>query len=111
MLPPVLKVAAIVTCLSSLVIAGSASAAEVKAPPSKAATPIEIPGGEPRMKTPPSNSATPIEIPGKGKPQLEKKPSAEATPIEIPGRGRPQVTQKPSVREVDPLPLPNQQRR
>jgi len=63
------------------------------------------------MKTPPSNSATPIEIPGKGKPQLEKKPSAEATPIEIPGRGRPQVTQKPSVREVDPLPLPNQQRR
>jgi len=59
---------------------------QVKTPPSKAATPIEIPGKRrPVVKKEPSKGATPIEIPGKRKPVVKKKPSKGATPIEIPG--------------------------
>lgn len=85
MFSPFFKVGAIAGCLGGLLIAGPASAAEVKTPGSKAATPIEIPGkGEPKMKQPPSRKATPIEIPGKGKPQIKQKPSVGVEPLPLP---------------------------
>ncbi|MCZ7659260.1 MAG: hypothetical protein M5U07_16035 [Xanthobacteraceae bacterium] len=68
------------------------SSTEIKEPPSKAATPIEIPGPPPKakkaIKKQPSKGATPIEIPGpspKRKTVVKKRPSKGATPIEIPG--------------------------
>jgi len=83
-------VVAIAGCLVGLLISGCASAAE--------------------LKTPSSRAATPIEIPGKGEPKMKQLPSRKATPIEIPGKGKPQIKEKPSVR-VQPVPMPNQQRR
>jgi hypothetical protein len=66
---------------------GSVNATQVKKPPSKKASPIEIPGKRKlQVKKTPSKKATPIEIPGKRKPRVKKPPSAEATPIEIPGK-------------------------
>ncbi len=105
-----LKLAVLAGCLGGLVCVEPVLAEQSASSGAQAATPIEIPGGEPKMKQQPSRKATPIEIPDKGKPQPKKKPSAEATPIEIPGKGKPQITQKPSVRGL-PVPIPGPQQR
>jgi len=77
----------------SLLLAGSLpghsqmSGTQVQTPPSKSATPIEIPDKKkPLIRKMPSKSATPIEIPDKKKPLIRKMPSKSATPIEIPDK-------------------------
>ncbi len=78
--------------LVAATFASSVRSAEVKTPPSKAATPIEIPKPKPEIKKTPSKKATPIEIP-KPKPEIKKAPTA--------------VKKQPSVKDL-PVPLPKE---